>query len=63
MVRLSVKACNMSLVRRSALPGNLQERIVAALVLACLLLCGSGQAKAASGSYIDFGAASAMRGS
>ena len=46
----------MTLVRRSALPGNLPELVVAALVLACLLLCVSGEAKAASGSYIDFGA-------
>jgi Peptidase_C39 like family len=45
----------MTLVRRSALPGTLPERVVVALVLACLLLCVSGEAKAASGSYIDFG--------
>jgi integrase len=43
-------------VRRISLPGTLPERVVAALLLACLLLCVSGEAKAASGSYIDFGA-------
>ena len=48
--------CNMYFVRRITLPGNLPERVVAALVLACLLLCVSAEAKAASGSYIDFGA-------
>jgi uncharacterized protein YvpB len=51
----------MYLVRRFALPGNLPERVVAALVLACLLLCVSGEAKAASRSYIDFGAYDTQR--
>jgi hypothetical protein len=51
-----VRACNMYFVRRIALPGTLPERVVATLVLACLLLCVSGEAKAASRSYIDFGA-------
>src|ERR671910_3408713 len=54
-MRLCVQACNMSLVRRITLPGTLPERVVAALVLACLLLCVSGEAKAASRSYIHFG--------
>ena len=58
---MSVQACNMTLVRRSALPGTLPERVVVALVLACLLLCVSGEAKAASGSYIDFGAYDTQR--
>jgi Peptidase_C39 like family len=51
-----VQDCNMYFVRRISLPGTLPERVVAALVFACLLLCVSGEAKAASGSYIDFGA-------
>src|SRR5918992_3465489 len=55
-MRLSVQTCNMYFVRGFAPLGDLPERIVAALVLACLLLCVSGEAKAASGSYIDFGA-------
>jgi uncharacterized protein YvpB len=46
----------MYFVRRITLPGTLPERVVAALVFACLLLCVSGEARAASGSYIDFGA-------
>ena len=60
-MRLSVQACNMYLVRRITLPGNLPERVVAALVLACLLVCVSGEARAASGSYIDFGAYDTQR--
>jgi uncharacterized protein YvpB len=56
-----VQACNMNFVRRIALQGTLPERVVAALVLACLLLCVSGEAKAASGSYIDFGAYDTQR--
>jgi Peptidase_C39 like family len=55
-MRLSVQACNMYFVRGFAPLGNLPERVVAALVLACLLLCVSREARAASGSYIDFGA-------
>lgn len=51
----SVQACIMYLVMRISLPGTLPERVVPALVLTCLLLCVSGEAKAASGSYIDFG--------
>jgi hypothetical protein len=45
----------MYFVTRIPLPGTLPDRVVAALVLACLLLCVSGEAKAAIGSYIDFG--------
>lgn len=56
MVRLKVPDWNTYFVRRIALPGTLPESVVAALVLACLLLCVSAEAKAASGSYIDFGA-------
>src|SRR5215216_6335365 len=51
----------MYFVRRIALPGTLPERVVATLVLACLLLCVSGEAKAASRSYIDFGAYDTQR--
>ncbi len=54
-VRSSVQACIMYFVTRISLPGTLPERVVPALVLTCLLLCVSGEAKAASGSYIDFG--------
>ena len=50
-----MRACNMYFVMRISLPGTLPERVVAALVFACLLLCVSGEAKAAIGSYIDFG--------
>jgi hypothetical protein len=46
----------MLFVRRISLPGTRPARAVATLVLVCLLLCVSGEAKAASGSYIDFGA-------
>lgn len=43
-------------VRGVSLCGSLQGRVVAAvLVLACLLLYASGEAKAAGDSYIDFG--------
>jgi hypothetical protein len=56
-----VQTCNMYFVTRIALPGTLPERVVAALVLACLLLCVCGEAKAASGSYIDFGAYDTQR--
>jgi Peptidase_C39 like family len=43
-------------VRGISLPGTLRERVVAAaLVFTCLFLCVSGEAKAASTSYIDFG--------
>ena len=51
----------MYFVRRITLPGTLPERVVAALMLACLLLCVSGEARAASGSYIDFGAYDTQR--
>src|SRR5215211_4789875 len=51
----------MYFMRRIALPGTLPERVVATLVLACLLLCVSGEAKAASRSYIDFGAYDTQR--
>src|SRR5215211_1274608 len=51
----------MYFVRRISLPGALPERVVAALVLACLLLCVSSEARAASGSYIDFGAYDTQR--
>jgi Peptidase_C39 like family len=47
----------MLFVRRISLPWSLPQRVVATLVLACLLLlCVSGEAKAARGLYIDFGA-------
>src|SRR5215212_8200316 len=51
----------MLFVKRISLPGTLPERAVATLVLACLLLCVSGEAKAASRSYIDFGAYDTQR--
>src|SRR5215213_507366 len=51
----------MYFVRGLAQPGNLPERVVAPLVLVCLLLCVSGEARAASGSYIDFGAFDTQR--
>jgi hypothetical protein len=46
----------MLFVRRISLPGTRPARAVTTLVLVCLLLCVSGEAKAASGSYIDFDA-------
>ena len=51
----------MLFVRRISLPWSLPQRGVAALVLACLLLSVSGEAKAASRSYIDFGAYDTQR--
>jgi hypothetical protein len=40
---LSVQACNMYLVAGITLSGTLPERVVAALVLACLLLSPPAQ--------------------
>ena len=55
-VRPGGQACRMYSVRGISLPGTLRERVVAAaLVFTCLFLCVSGEAKAASTSYIDFG--------
>jgi hypothetical protein len=39
---LSVQDCNMYFMTRIALPGTSPERVVAALVLACLLLFAFG---------------------
>jgi hypothetical protein len=51
----------MLFVRRISLGWSLPQRVVATLVLACLLLCVSGEAKAASGSHIAFGAYDTQR--
>jgi len=51
----------MLFVRRISLGWSLPQRVVAVLVLACLLLCVSGEAKAARGAYIDFGAYDTQR--
>jgi hypothetical protein len=59
---LSAWACSILFVKRIFLLGTLPGRAVATLVLACLLLlCVSGETKAASRSYIDFGAYDTQR--
>src|SRR5829696_3094691 len=55
-----MQLCRMNFVRGISPPKTLRV-VVAAVALACLLLYATGEAGAASGSYIDFGEYSTSR--